>query len=98
MRVVLDTNIVISAQFWQGIPGQIYAAAASREYILLASEELIAEVARVLAYPKFARALTASGKTADALLNDFRAVVETVESVDIAADVVRDPKDNPIFW
>jgi uncharacterized protein len=93
IRAVLDTNIIISAQFWSGAPGKVYAATASQKFTIVTSEALIAEVRRVLNYPKFARALAATGKTANDLVSDFQALTEVIDPVEILADAVRDPTD-----
>jgi uncharacterized protein len=52
-RVVVDTNIIVSALGWRGAPHQIVGACLAHHYQLLLSPDLLAEIERVLHYPKF---------------------------------------------
>ena len=52
-RVVLDTNVLVSALGWRGAPYQIFQLCVTGRVSLLASPELLAELERVLSYPKF---------------------------------------------
>ncbi len=47
MRVVLDTNVLISGVFFSGLPGRILAAWADGGFELVASVEVLAEYRRV---------------------------------------------------
>ena len=47
MRVVLDTNVVISGVFFGGIPGRIVTAWADRRFTLVISPEILLEYQRV---------------------------------------------------
>lgn len=54
LRVVLDTNVVLSALvFGGGAAGQVRRAWQQRVLLPLASTATVQELARVLAYPKF---------------------------------------------
>jgi uncharacterized protein len=48
MKVVLDTNIFISAVFWGGIPEKILNSLSEGKFTLVTSEEIINEIAEVL--------------------------------------------------
>lgn len=48
MRVVLDTNVLVSAVVFGGPPGEIVALAAARQLQLVLSPPLISELRRVL--------------------------------------------------
>jgi putative PIN family toxin of toxin-antitoxin system len=52
-RVVLDTNISISAFFWNGPPRRVYDLARNKKIILLYSKDIEQELIRVLSYDKF---------------------------------------------
>ncbi len=52
-RVVLDTNVVVSALLFRGVTSQIHDLWRDRAILLLISDHRLAELARVLAYPKF---------------------------------------------
>lgn len=48
MRVVLDTNILVSGIFWGGIPNKILEEWVSEKFELLLSEDILKEYERVL--------------------------------------------------
>ena len=52
-RVVIDTNVVVSALLFGGTPGELIPLWKSGRIKPLASAEIIDEYIRVLAYPKF---------------------------------------------
>jgi hypothetical protein len=52
-RVVLDTNILISALLFRGLPGRLVPMWQEREIVLLVSPEILKEYIKVLSYPKF---------------------------------------------
>lgn len=52
-RIVLDTNVTISALFWKGYPRTIFELVKERKLILLSNTKIEAEFIRVLAYSKF---------------------------------------------
>ena len=53
IRLVLDTNVVISALLFGGLPGKLVAQWKNGAIQPLASPPIIDEYLRVLAYPKF---------------------------------------------
>lgn len=53
MRVVIDTNVIISALLFGGRPGQLIPLWQAARIRPLAGKEIIDEYIRVLAYPKF---------------------------------------------
>ena len=97
MRVVLDTNTIISGLFWDGTPWQVYRAALTGEYTLLASDALINELDEVLHRPKFIPALAEIGRTPESLVASHSEIVALVHPADIAPDTIRDPKDTMIL-
>ena len=97
MRVVVDTNIVLSGMFWGGIPAQVYDGAIEGRYTLLVTEDLIAELDRVLRYPKFEKHLTQRGLWINELVAEFRKLAAIVLPAEIPSNAVRDTKDTPIL-
>ncbi|SIT12959.1 putative toxin-antitoxin system toxin component, PIN family [Alicyclobacillus vulcanalis] len=58
MRVVLDTNVLISGLLLpHSVPGRIVQAWRSAQYALVISESMLDELERVLSYPKIQRRL-----------------------------------------
>ncbi len=98
MRLVLDTNIVISALLWRGMPYQILETVSrSRELRLFASPALLDELADVLTRPMAAKRLALIGKTAAEVLADYQAVVEVVEPRVVPRVVLRDADDDQVI-
>lgn len=52
MKVVLDTNTLVSAIGWEGPPRQILLALREGRHRFITSPELLVELTRVLQYPK----------------------------------------------
>ena len=57
MRVVLDTNIVVSGLLWHGSPRQVLNAARAGNIIPFTTGDLLGELHDVMARPKFAQRL-----------------------------------------
>jgi putative PIN family toxin of toxin-antitoxin system len=75
LRVVLDTNVVLSALVFRGGPaGQVRQAWQRGLVVPLASTATVQELVRVLAYPKF----RLSSADQDELLADYLPYAETV--------------------
>lgn len=52
-RVVLDTNVIIAALFWQGPPRFVYDLVRDGQLIMLITGKMEQEFIRVLGYAKF---------------------------------------------
>ncbi len=95
-RVVLDTNVVLSALLFGGGPAaRVRAGWQSGRFVPLASAATAQELVRVLGYPKFR--LSAAEQTE--LLADFIPWVEVVEIPTPTPQVppCRDPLDLPFL-
>ena len=53
MRVVIDTNVIVSALLFGGTPGGLIPLWKEKTIIPLISREILEEYLRVFAYPKF---------------------------------------------
>lgn len=53
MRVVLDTNVLVSSLLFRGPSAAVHAAWTAGRFIPLVSRPVLEEYTRVLAYPKF---------------------------------------------
>lgn len=94
-RVVIDTNLVLSALVFGGRLSRLRLAWQNDRVIPLASEVTIAELVRVLTYPKFK--LTNSEQ--ENLLSDYLPFCDTVLMPDTLPVVpeCRDPFDIPFL-
>jgi uncharacterized protein len=97
LRLVLDTNIVISALLWQGAPRMLLDQASGDSGVeLYASDALIDELRNSLGYRKFEKRLAQAGLSIDAAVLLYRGLVNSVAPVAISGIVPRDPKDDII--
>lgn len=98
MRLVLDTNTVLSALLWQGLPHQLLQAVRQRPNLqLYGSAALLEELADVLTRPSLTKPLVTLGKTADQVLADYAAAAEIVPVPPLAQAVCRDPDDDDVL-
>ena len=97
MRLVLDTNIVISGLLWNGPPRRLLDAAISGAVDLYTSAVLATELREVLAYPKFAQRLSASGETTDRCLGRFLAIANLTAAATLEGAVTADPDDDHVI-
>ena len=96
LRVVLDTNVVLSALvFGGGQAGQLRRAWQAGAFVPLASAVTVQELVRVLAYPKFSLSMAEQ----DELLADFLPYAQTVRIAEPLPPVpeCRDPLDIPFL-
>ena len=52
-KIVLDTNILISALGWRGKSNEIFKKVLNKEFELIMSGKQVGELQRVMDYPKF---------------------------------------------
>ena len=97
MRIVLDTNVVMSALLWRGPPYRLLDAIRQRPRLqLYSSPVLLEELAEVLTRPSATKQLNAIGKAARDVLPDYILAIELVEPVELPR-VVRDPDDDHVL-
>jgi len=96
VRVVADTNTIVSGFLWGGLPAEVLAAAAAKRVALFSSPALIAELEDVLAREKFFLRIARVGSTAAELINGYRALAQLVRTAEIAP-ISRDPDDDQVL-
>src|SRR3989344_7064397 len=52
-KIVLDTNVLVSALGWNGKPKKVFNKIMNKEFDLIISKEQLDELKKVLNYPKF---------------------------------------------
>lgn len=97
MRVVLDTNVIISGYIWGGKPGLVLRGIFKKEYDLYTSQEQILELASVLYRVKFITSLRRSRLTPGDIIKNFKQNSITVMLRKIPDFIVDDPADNLII-
>ena len=92
-KIVLDTNILISAFGWEGNPKEIFRKILNKEFELIISYKQIQELQRVLNYPKFKFTNEQKLRFMNVIL-EIATLVETHNGIDI---IKEDPSDNIIL-
>lgn len=98
MRLVLDTNVVVSALIWRGTTYQLLEAVRRRTEMvqLFSSEALLVELDEVLNRQHLSKPLAAIGRTPIEVLADYAQAVEIVIP-DHVPQVSRDPDDDQVL-
>ena len=94
MRVVLDTNVVVSGSLWSGAPRRVMQAVAEGKLKPLVSEAMLDELNDVLERSKFSERLKLVGKTAGQIVQEYAAKAEIIVTQPLAESVASDPDDD----
>ena len=97
MRLVLDTNVVLSGLLWTGSPMRILAAAQAGEVELFTSRVLLAELYRCLGRTKFARQVAVSGIGREELFLGYVELAAALAPEPIAPVILADPADDHVL-
>jgi len=97
MRVVADTNIVVSGLMWRGNPRKILDAARAGDLILVTTGTLLAELEDVLGREKFAERLASAGVTVRDLVLGYAALASVTEPAEIEPVILEDPDDDAVI-
>lgn len=97
-RIVIDTNLVTSAEITRtGRPALVLDAWRAGRCFLVASEDLVAEVADVLSRTKLRERYHFSDQRTAALLGAMMAAIEPALSISDLPVHCRDPKDDKVL-
>lgn len=91
--IVLDTNVLVSALGWRGNEREIYVRCREGRLRLATSPALIAELRRVLHYPK----LGFTDEEIESFVSDLLGHASTVESPMKLEVIEEDPDDNRVL-
>lgn len=97
MRLVLDTNIVISGLIWGGVPRQLLDLGRDGRVTLFTSSQLLDELADVLGRGKFATMLTAQQITPTFLMQRYGMLARLVTPQPIERTVPNDADDDVVL-
>lgn len=90
VKVVIDTNIYISALGYIGPEREIIKKAIRGQFSLYASKSILEEVYKVLDYPKFAFSITQKN-SAKLILTEIVKIIDTPLKLEL---IKNDPSDN----
>jgi len=97
VRLVLDTNVLVSGVIAAGLPRRLIDAAKAGEFELCTSEVLLAELLDVLSRSKFAARLSQAGLTPQGIVDDLRRLAVVVSPTDVPRVVPTDPDDDHVI-
>ena len=97
MKPVLDTNVLVSACLWQGIPSRLIELATEQEIKLVTSRALLEELAEVLQRRKLAKKVQATGLTPLQMLRNYQRLAKRVAARKLQQPVSRDADDDAVL-
>jgi putative PIN family toxin of toxin-antitoxin system len=96
MRLVLDTNVVVSALLWDGAPKQLLRVSHAKGIQLFTGTPLLEELTETLSKSKLERKIAASMLSVDQLVNFYAELVSVVRPV-IVPRLAPDPDDDVVI-
>jgi putative PIN family toxin of toxin-antitoxin system len=96
VRLVLDSNIVVSGLLWTGAPRRLLKAQDDESRLFFTSEPLLAELTNVLGRSKFANKIRGSGFTLRQLVDLYVSQTLLVEPYAIPL-TAPDPDDDVVI-
>ena len=98
MRVVIDTNVLVSAALSQrSVPARIFKLFEQGTFELLLSEAIFEEYAIALQYDRIRKRHNLTNDQLQQLLNDLRSAAILVKPTATLTIMVSDPDDNKFF-
>ncbi len=97
MRVVADTNIIVSGLLWRGNPRRILEVARAGDIELFTTALLLAELEDVLNREKFAERLAFAGVVSHDLVLGYAALASVVEPAQIEPVILADSDDDAVI-
>jgi uncharacterized protein len=96
MRLVLDTNVVISALLWRGAPNKLLRGGLESDIRFFTSSPLLAELSDVLSRPKLQRQIVRVRSSVPQLIGNYSASATRVEPLRILP-IAPDPDDDMVI-
>jgi len=97
VRIVIDTNVLLSGLLWHGAPHTLFNQARDGTVDLMMSQVLLDELAEVITRQKFAAILQRSSRTPERILLELRSFAEMVVAPPLPQPVCRDPDDDAVL-
>jgi putative PIN family toxin of toxin-antitoxin system len=97
MRVVADTNVVVSGLLWRGNPRRVLEAARDGSIELFTSAALLAELLDVLSREKFTERLASAGVSPQELVLGYAALASVIQPAVIEPVILADPDDDAVL-
>ena len=97
MRLVLDTNTIVSGLFWGGAPRKLLDLAYRGQIAVYTSNQLILELEDVVGRAKFARFLLERGATQRTVAQKYASIATFVHPPKFPVPVCSDPDDDMVL-
>jgi uncharacterized protein len=97
VRLVLDTNVVVSALVWGGVPYRLIEAAAAGDIELVTSPALLAELRDVLGREHLASRLAQQRSNVEQAMALYAELAISVSPLDTPRVVPGDPDDDHVI-
>ena len=97
MRVVADTNVVLSGLLWHGPSRELLDLTRHGTVELFTSGTLLAELEEILQREKFLKRLAVAQIPPHDLVTGYAALATVVQPAQIAPVVLRDPDDDAVI-
>jgi len=97
VRLVLDTNVVVSALAFGGTPLQLLHAAVTGDVLLFTSKALLAELREVLARPHLAGPLARKQSSVEQAIAKYGELALRVAPTSVPRVVPNDPDDDHVI-
>lgn len=97
MKIVLDTNVIISAFLWAGRTSHFFDLIEEKKLTIYTCSEQISELKNVLRRSKFSQPIQRTGLESNAIVTAFTDLAHIIQPL-IKVDMVQDdPIDNKIL-
>ena len=97
LKLVLDTNTIISAFFWNGNEAELFRKIEQGKAALFITREILAEIEDVIKRPKFDKVMKNAGLTPDQIMQKIVSLSHLVIAPKFNIKVCRDEKDNKLL-
>ena len=97
MRVVVDTNTVVSALLWRGSPYRLFQAVNDDRVSLYTSRVLLDEFEDVLSRRKFVKAIRTANETLASLIQHYQELAHLVRTRPLTVRLSRDSDDDYVI-
>lgn len=97
MRVVLDTNVLVSGLLWHGAPHALIEQARAGRFTIVSSSSLLDELAEVVDRRKFRSILLRSKSDPRRMVRELRRLAEIVEARPLTQPASRDSDDDAVL-
>ena len=96
MRLVLNTNVVVSALLWGGVPYKLLQAAVAGEAELYTSAVLLDELRGILVRPHLAKRLIGQRRSVEQAVESYARLCHSVQPLHTPRVVLHDPDDDHV--